>query len=108
MYRTMGHQAGLQWLTGYLVAKALSIDNRFVFLLIFTYFKVPPQYQHRILFWGVLGALILRAVFTLEGAALLARFYFLVYLLGAFLMYTGIRMGLSSGDGPETYPTRTP
>ena len=107
VYRSMGHQAGLQWLTGYLVEKALSVDNLFVFLLIFNYFKVPPQYQHRILFWGVLGALILRAIFILAGAALLARFHFLMYLLGAFLVYTGIRMGVGGG-GPEIDPEHNP
>ncbi len=107
VYRTMGHEAGLQWLTGYLVEKALSVDNLFVFLLIFTYFKVPAEYQHRILFWGVLGALLLRAVFILAGAALLAKFHLLIYLLGAFLVYTGIRMGLS-GDAPEVDPEHNP
>jgi tellurite resistance protein TerC len=107
VYRTMGHQAGLQWLTGYLVEKALSVDNLFVFLLIFSYFKVPAQYQHRILFWGVLGALILRAVFILIGGALLAKFHFLLYLLGAFLVYTGIRMGFSGGE-PEIDPENNP
>ena len=107
VYRTMGPQAGLQWLTGYLVEKALSVDNLFVFLLIFSYFKVPAQYQHRILFWGVLGALILRAVFILVGGALLARFHFLIYLLGAFLMYTGVKMGLS-GNAPEIDPEHNP
>ncbi|MDO7848005.1 TerC family protein [Hymenobacter sp. M29] len=107
VYRTMGHQAGLQWLTGYLVEKALSVDNLFVFLLIFNYFKVPGQYQHRILFWGVLGALILRAVFILIGGALLAKFHLLLYLLGAFLVYTGIRMGVA-GDTPEIDPENNP
>lgn len=107
VYHTMGHQAGMQWLTGYLVEKALSVDNLFVFLLIFNYFRVPGQYQHRILFWGVLGALLLRAVFILVGGALLARFHFLIYPLGAFLVYTGIRMGLSSGD-PEIDPENNP
>jgi tellurite resistance protein TerC len=107
VYRTMGHEAGVQWLTGYLVEKALSVDNLFVFLLIFTYFKVPPEYQHRILFWGVLGALILRAIFILAGAALLAKFHFLLYVLGAFLVYTGVRMGLSSNE-PEIDPEGNP
>lgn len=107
VYRTMGREAGLQWLTGYLVEKALSVDNLFVFLLIFNYFKVPGQYQHRILFWGVLGALILRAVFILVGGALLAKFHFLIYLLGAFLVYTGIRMGISAGE-PEIDPENNP
>ena len=108
VYHTMGAQIGLQWLTGYLVEKALSVDNLFVFLLIFNYFRVPAQYQHRILFWGVLGALVLRAVFILAGAALLARFHFLIYLLGAFLVYTGIRMGLARDDGPEIDPDHNP
>jgi len=103
----MGRQAGLQWLTGYLVEKALSVDNLFVFLLIFSYFKVPAQYQHRILFWGVLGALVLRAVFILVGGALLAKFHFLLYILGAFLVYTGIRMGMSGGE-PEIDPENNP
>jgi tellurite resistance protein TerC len=107
VYRTMGHQAGLQWLTGYLVEKALSVDNLFVFLLIFNYFKVPGQYQHRILFWGVLGALILRAAFILIGGALLAKFHFLLYLLGTFLVYTGIKMGFS-GSEPEIDPENNP
>ena len=104
VYRTMGPEAGLQWLTGYLIEKALSVDNLFVFLLIFTYFKVPAEYQHRILFWGVLGALVLRAGFILAGAALLAKFHFLLYLLGAFLVYTGARMALSGDGEPEIDP----
>ncbi|MBJ6142634.1 TerC family protein [Hymenobacter sp. BT559] len=104
VYHTMGHEAGVQWLTGYLVEKALSVDNLFVFLLIFTYFKVPAEYQHRILFWGVLGALVLRGIFILAGAALLAKFHFLLYVLGAFLVYTGVRMGLSSNSEPEIDP----
>lgn len=107
VYQTMGRQAGLQWLTGYLVEKALSVDNLFVFLLIFSYFKVPAQYQHRILFWGVLGALVLRAVFILVGGALLAKFHFLLYILGAFLVYTGVRMGMSGGE-PEIDPENNP
>lgn len=107
VYRTMGAEAGLQWLTGYLVEKALSVDNLFVFLLIFNYFKVPAEYQHRILFWGVLGALILRAIFILVGAALLAKFHFLLYVLGAFLVYTGIKMALSA-ESAEIDPEANP
>lgn len=108
VYRTMGHEAGLQWLTGYLIEKALSVDNLFVFLLIFTYFKVPAEYQHRILFWGVLGALVLRGLFIVAGAALLAKFHFLLYILGAFLVYTGVRMALSGGGDPEIDPDHNP
>ncbi len=108
VYRTMGHEAGLQWLTGYLIEKALSVDNLFVFLLIFTYFKVPAEYQHRILFWGVLGALVLRGIFIVAGAALLAKFHFLLYILGVFLMYTGARMAFSGGGDPEIDPDNNP
>ena len=108
VYRTMGHEAGLQWLTGYLIEKALSVDNLFVFLLIFTYFKVPAEYQHRILFWGVLGALLLRGIFIVAGAALLAKFHFLLYILGAFLVYTGARMAFSGGGDPEIDPDNNP
>lgn len=108
VYRTMGHEAGLQWLTGYLIEKALSVDNLFVFLLIFTYFKVPAAYQHRILFWGVLGALVLRGIFIVAGAALLAQFHFLLYVLGAFLVYTGVRMALSGDGDLEIAPDHNP
>jgi len=108
VYHTMGHEVGLQWLTGYLIEKALSVDNLFVFLLIFTYFKVPAEYQHRILFWGVLGALLLRGLFIVAGAALLARFHFLLYILGLFLMYTGARMAFSGGGDPEIDPDNNP
>jgi tellurite resistance protein TerC len=107
VYRTMGRQAGLEFLTGYLIEKSLSVDNLFVFLLIFSYFRVPPQYQHKILFWGILGALVLRAIFILVGAALLAKFSFLLYVLGAFLIYTGIKMALSAGE-PEIDPDSNP
>lgn len=107
VYRTMGRQAGLEFLTGYLIEKSLSVDNLFVFLLIFSYFQVPQQYQHRILFWGVIGALILRAAFILVGAALLAKFHILLYVLGAFLIYTGARMGISAGE-PEIDPGNNP
>lgn len=107
VYREFGREAGLNFLTGYLLEKALSVDNLFVFLLIFTYFKVPGQYQHRILFWGVLGALVLRALFIMVGAAIISKFSWTLYLLGAFLVYTGIKMATSSGD-PEIDPENNP
>ncbi|UYZ63478.1 TerC family protein [Hymenobacter weizhouensis] len=107
VYRWLGRQAALEFLTGYLIEKALSVDNLFVFLLIFSYFKVPQQYQHRILFWGIIGALVLRAAFILAGAALLAKFHFLLYVLGAFLVYTGIKMATSAGE-PEIDPDNNP
>lgn len=107
VYRTMGRQAGLEFLTGYLIEKSLSVDNLFVFLLIFSYFRVPPQYQHKILFWGILGALVLRAAFILVGAALLAKFHFLLYVLGAFLVYTGVKMATNAGE-PDIDPDANP
>ncbi|MBC6698207.1 TerC family protein [Hymenobacter puniceus] len=107
VYHFMGQQAGLEFLTGYLIEKSLSVDNLFVFLLIFSYFKVPAQYQHKILFWGILGALVLRAIFILVGAALLAKFHFLLYVLGAFLVYTGVKMATNAGE-PEIDPDSNP
>ncbi|KAA9327010.1 TerC family protein [Hymenobacter busanensis] len=107
VYRYLGREAGMNFLTGYLLEKALSVDNLFVFLLIFTYFKVPGEYQHRILFWGVLGALVLRATFIVLGAALIAKFSWTLYLLGAFLVYTGVKMATSSGD-PDIDPESNP
>ncbi|WP_171589739.1 TerC family protein [Hymenobacter taeanensis] len=107
IYRWLGKQAAMEFLTGYLIEKSLSVDNLFVFLLIFTYFKVPQQYQHKILFWGIIGALILRAAFILIGAALLAKFQFLLYVLGAFLVYTGVKMATSAGE-PEIDPDNNP
>jgi len=87
-----GSQRGLEFLTGYLIELSLSVDNLFVFLLIFSYFKVPSKFQHRVLFWGVLGALIMRLTMIFVGAALLNRFHWIIYIFGAFLVYTGIKM----------------
>jgi tellurite resistance protein TerC len=92
VYYEMGEGPALEFLTAYLIEKSLSVDNLFVFLLIFNYFQVPMQYQHKILFWGILGALVLRAIFILVGVALLEKFHFITYLLGAFLVFTGIKM----------------
>ena len=87
-----GQSDALEFLTGYLIELALSVDNIFVFVLIFAYFRVPPQYQHRVLFWGVLGALVMRGVMIGAGALLIARFHWIIYVFGAFLVYTGIKM----------------
>lgn len=87
-----GTQKGLEFVTGYLIELSLSIDNLFVFLLIFSYFKVPNKYQHRVLFWGVLGALIMRLTMIFIGAALIQRFEWIIYIFGAFLVYTGFKM----------------
>ena len=87
-----GWDLGLRFLTGYLIELSLSVDNLFVFLLIFSYFKVPARFQHRVLFWGVMGALIMRLTMIFIGAALIQRFHWIIYIFGAFLVYTGIKM----------------
>lgn len=87
-----GSDSGLKFLTGYLIELSLSVDNLFVFLLIFSYFKVPAQFQHRVLFWGVMGALVMRLTMIFIGAALIERFEWIIYIFGAFLVYTGIKM----------------
>ena len=96
LYRWAGYEYALQFVTGYLIEKALSVDNVFVFLVVFAFFKVPPRLQHRVLFWGIFGALVMRAAFIFAGAALIARFEWIMYLFGALLVYTGYRM-LRSG-----------
>ena len=85
-------EAGLAFLTGYLIEKSLSVDNIFVFVLLFTYFAVPAQYQHRVLFWGIIGALLMRGIMIALGAALIKEFHWIIYLFGAFLIVTGIKM----------------
>ena len=85
-------QTGLEFLTGYVIELSLSVDNLFVFLLIFSYFKVPAKYQHRVLFWGVLGALVMRITMIAIGAALIERFHWIIYVFGVFLIYTGLKM----------------
>jgi tellurite resistance protein TerC len=87
-----GPQLAGQYYAGYLIEKSLSVDNVFVFALVFSYFAVPKQYQHRVLFWGVLGALVFRAIFIAAGAALLHEFHWMIYVFGAFLVFTGIKM----------------
>lgn len=106
VYSARGPQAGLEFFTGYLIEKALSVDNVFVFLLIFTYFRVPAAYQHKVLFWGILGALAMRAIFIAAGVALIHRFHWVIYLFGAFLVITGIKMALAKDK--EIHPERNP
>src|SRR6266542_5173743 len=86
------HQKGLEFITGYLIELSLSIDNLFDFLLIFSYFKVPSKYQHRVLYWGVLGALVMRITMILLGTELIQHFHWVIYFFGAFLVYTAVRM----------------
>jgi tellurite resistance protein TerC len=106
IYRFMGAEIGLQFLTGYLIEKALSVDNIFVFVLIFSYFQVPSRYQHRVLFWGVLGALLMRGAMIGAGAALIEKYHWVIYIFGAFLVFTGIRMSMQKEMDikPESNP----
>src|SRR5687767_11341227 len=92
VFRYQGSVRGLEFLTGYLIELSLSVDNLFVFLLLFSYFKVPAKFQHRVLFWGVMGALLMRLTMIFIGAALINRFHWIIYIFGAFLIYTGIKM----------------
>ncbi|MBW3662976.1 MAG: TerC family protein [Actinobacteria bacterium] len=105
IYTDAGRAVG-EYLSGYLIEKSLSVDNLFVFVLIFAYFSVPDAYQHRVLFWGILGALVFRGVFIAVGAVLLARFSWVAYLFGAFLVFTGVR--LATHDEVEVHPERNP
>jgi len=106
IYFWKGQQQALEYFTGYLVEKALSVDNIFVFIIIFTYFQIPTKYQHKVLFWGIIGALIMRVIFIFAGVALLERFHFTIYIFGALLIYTGIKMfnHSSSKIDPEKNP----
>jgi tellurite resistance protein TerC len=99
-------EAALEFLTGYLIEESLSVDNLFVFMLIFNYFRVPPQYQRKVLFWGIIGALVLRGVFILIGVSLIHKFAWTIYILGAFLVFTGIKMVISKDQ--EINPQKNP
>jgi tellurite resistance protein TerC len=90
-----GRQVAVEFVTGYVLELSLSVDNLFIFLLVFQYFSVPEEQQHRVLFWGILGALIMRAVFIVAGVGLIQRFHWIFYFLGALLVYSGIRLGFS-------------
>ncbi|OHE83738.1 MAG: hypothetical protein A2579_07380 [Lysobacterales bacterium RIFOXYD1_FULL_69_11] len=97
----VGNRVGLEFLTGYLVEKALAVDNIFVFLMLFTYFGVPAHSQQRVLIIGVLGAIVLRAIMIFIGAALIVRFHWILYVFGAFLLLTGIKMWMAAGQAPD-------
>ena len=98
--------AALAFFTGYLIEKSLSVDNIFVFILIFSYFAVPAAYQHRVLFWGILGALVMRGALIVVGAALLKEFQWIIYIFGVFLIFTGIRMARHQDE--EIHPDQNP
>ena len=106
LYLWSGPDPALEFFTGYVIEKALSVDNLFVFLVIFSYFAVPPAYQHRVLFWGILGAMVMRAIFIFAGAALLSRFHWLLYVFGGFLLITGLKLFLHRDE--EVHPEQNP
>ena len=106
IYLWQGTEPALEFFTAYLIEKALSVDNLFVFVLIFTMFGVPALYQRRVLFWGVIGALVMRGIFIAAGSALLHRFHWLMYVFGAFLLFTAVK--LARGGETEIKPERNP
>ena len=99
-------EAALAFFTGYLLEKSLSVDNIFIFVVIFSFFAVPAMYQHRVLFWGIIGALIMRGTLIVIGAALLKEFHWIIYIFGAFLIFTGIRMAIQRNE--EVHPEHNP
>ena len=101
-----GPTTAAEYFTGYIIEKSLSVDNVFVFALIFSYFAVPLRYQYRVLFWGVVGALVMRAILILVGAELLEHFHWMIYVFGVFLIATGIRVALPHKE--EIHPERNP
>ena len=105
VYFWLGRESALQFFTGYLIEKSLSIDNLFVFLLLFSYFKVPARYQHKVLYWGILGALLMRGFLIILGAALITRFHWILYIFGLFLVVTGVKMAFQDGK-KEVHPER--
>ena len=106
IYFWFGYDSALQFLTGYLIEKSLSVDNIFVFAILFAYFKVPPEHQHKVLMWGILGALVMRGALIAIGTALITNFHWIIFVLGAFLVYTGIKMALQKeiSVNPEKNP----
>ena len=106
VYVWLGREAGLEYFAGYVIEKALSVDNIFVFVLIFSFFRVPAEYQHRILFWGILGALLMRGAMIAAGAYLIEEFSWIMYVFGAFLVFTGIRMARQGDE--ELDPAANP
>ena len=98
LWQWRGPEPAQQFLAGYLIELCLSVDNVFVFILVFAYFKVEPRYQHRVLFWGIIGAVVMRAIFIVVGVSVIARFHWILYIFGAFLVYTGVKMALPSKE----------
>jgi tellurite resistance protein TerC len=106
IYFDMGRTKAFEFLTGYVIEYSLSVDNIFVFILIFSFFKVDEKYQHKVLFWGIVGALVMRAIFIFAGVALINRFHWIIYIFGGFLVYTGIKMLFH--EDVEVEPSKNP
>ena len=106
IWHFMGSQKALEFTTGYIIEYSLSVDNIFVFAMLFSYFAVPPTYQHRVLFWGILGALVMRAIMIVAGTVLITKFAWIIYLFGAFLILTGLKMIFKKDE--EMHPERNP
>ena len=106
VYFWRGSESALQFVTAYLIEESLSVDNMFVFLVIFSYFTVPREYEHRVLFWGILGALVMRGVLIFAGVALIQRFHWIIYLFGAFLIVTGLKLAFQKEEAVD--PGRNP
>lgn len=106
VYVFLGKQKAIEFLTGYIIEKSLSVDNLFVFIMVFSYFNVDTKYQHKVLFWGILGALVMRAIFIFAGVALIQQFHWIIYIFGAFLIFTGIKMLVQKNE--EITPDKNP
>ena len=106
VYFQFGYDSALEFLTGYLIEKSLSVDNIFVFAIVFNYFSVSPKYQHKVLYWGIIGALVMRGALIALGTALISNFHWVIYIFGAFLVYTGIKMAVQKGV--SVHPERNP
>jgi len=104
VYLTLGQTKAIEFFTGYLIEESLSIDNLFVFIMIFGFFKIEPKFQHRVLFWGIIGAILFRAIFIFAGVALINKFAWIMYIFGAFLLYTGLKMLIDRKDASEFNP----
>src|SRR5258707_5360621 len=106
LYIWQGHQAALEFSTGYVIELSLSADNLFIFLLIFRYFRLPEPEQYRVLFWGIIGAIVMRAAFIFAGVGLIHRFHWIIYIFGLFLVYTGVRLPFQRGA--KVQPEKNP
>jgi len=106
VYSRYGHATAVEFVTGYVIELSLSVDNLFIFLLIFRYFRVAPEHQHKVLFWGIVGALVMRGIFIVVGIGLIQRFHWITYIFGALLVYSGIKLFRQHGAGiePENNP----